>query len=257
MKIKKNGKESFRPFSNIWVRKGGLSKEQIENNEEIIFSSYSDILTVDTLYKYLEAQKAGVLEKLKRLILASGEDKASEENKLLKISTIQAVRKHMFDHGHLGWYPFSCPYVNKRNRVQENSKSNPRGIFNINDTILQNINIYMKKYIEAHPKFIIFGDNFPQGYEVNPSLRDVVDDIITKLFSYNISTPVLVCNPSDKKGYNGLIKIDVTYVGAQITGLTSGALIGLQTDNTPTNRVRIQVGVKNGRISISSIYPLD
>lgn len=206
-------------------------------------------LTVQDLLQYLKDQKDNVLKKLERLILTSG------KNDLLEVSTIQAVRKHMFDHGHLGWYPFSCPYVTKKARVQENPESKPRGIFNINDTILQDISLHMINYINTNKcKFILLGDEFPQGYKVNPSLGNVADKIITQLFSNNINNPVFVCEPNDSKNYNGLIKIDVTYAGEAIEGLNH--YIGLQTDSTPTNRVRIQVGVKNGRISISTIYPL-
>lgn len=250
MKIETNGQESFKCFSNIWVKKDSLKEQIKKGKKEVIFSSYSDILTVDTLHKYLEAQKAGVLEELKRLIfLASG------KGDLLNVSTIQAVREHMFDHGHMGWYPFSRPYINKGNRVHENPKLNPRGIFNINDTILQDISLHMINYINTNKcKFILLGDEFPQGYKVNPSLGNVADKIITQLFSNNINNPVFVCEPNDSKNYNGLIKIDVTYAGEAIEGLNH--YIGLQTDSTPTNRVRIQVGVKNGRISISTIYPL-
>lgn len=201
-------------------------------------------LTVQDLLQYLKDQKDNVLKKLERLILASG------KNDLLEVSTIQAVRKHMFDHGHLGWYPFSCPYVTKKARVQENPELKPRGIFNINNATLKNIVQF------NDPRWILLGvKGNVKGYESNPSLRDVANNIIKGIFLNEIKEPGFICEANDEKKYNGLIKIDVTYAGKAIDGLESGN-IGLQTNSTPTNRVRIQVGVKNGRISISTIYPL-
>lgn len=97
---------------------------------------------------------------------------------LTNTSTVRYTRQHMFNHGHMGYYPFCIPYYNDW-RADVLIRS-PRGVFNIDNVIPQRI-------INARLRSV--------GYNIDPanqlrgviSLLDTANNIIEKFFSENIT----------------------------------------------------------------------
>lgn len=213
------------------------------------------LLTADILSNYLWQQKNEILRELKRLLLAqdNGGIRANNDiNKFLSLPTVQNVKVHMFDHGHMGWYPFSSPYQqDSKTCVQKDPLSTPRGIFNISHSILADIRdhidpLWMRQSSVFH--------KFSEGYSISQELDKTANNIITSLFFKNI-TQTCVQNPDITESF--AIYVIYRKWGQYIPGL-QGEKIGLETFlNKTTDKACIVAEVIDGKINLVTIYPLD
>lgn len=239
--------------------------------------SYGKDLTAQVLKNYLQTTGSNCLKELTRLILAQDNPRHNNPyndnvnyinqqniNDLVNTNTIHDVRRHMFDHGHMGWYPFSWPYdPNDLDiHVHENPRLNPRGIFNIADNVLADVQN------NINPRWMRQGNiliRFPQGYNISPLLYNTADNIIKDLFSQNIRNIYQINQIQNLRQNNQIrnlrqnnrFEIDVIYSGPQIHGLTPLDPIGFKRNNQETDQVRIIVKVEDGLIILVSIFPLD
>lgn len=232
-----------------------------------------EVLNAVTLQAHLNNQRNNALKELARLILAQGDHNVNEntnptytqpnqrQDDFIQTDTVQHVREHMFDHGHMGWYPFCVPYNNSGACVQTDPKSSSRGIFNIDNVILRRI------VSNNCRSWILCGaaSNPPRlrGYNIDSdqtgkgSLFDTANNIIKALFFGNITVNKVEKIEVDEfeNPIDNSFAIDVTY-NDPIGGLNQP--IGIKKNGRDgTNDVRIVVGIRDGRISLVSIFPLD
>lgn len=228
----------------------------------------SENLSVDELIEYLSLiPKNNILKELARLILAqdmpkhnngtknNGPDyingsydieykqkgkkiKETINNKddFVATPTVSYVVNHMFDHGHMGWYPISCPSDPSAVDVQQDPLLKPRGIFNIDNKILNDVLKDMEEcFFKSVPEWIYLGNvsayndgfknDMPQGYSIDPkgNLLDTANNIIKELFSQEVEANISDIRYQNQKK-NGTFAINATYKGSKIKGLKTKSL---------------------------------
>lgn len=176
------------------------------------------------------------------------------------LNTLEMLKlvNRMFDHGHMGYYPFSNPYkVDRDTKVCFNPSSEIRGMFNIDRFILKRISQRISKLATGFPDSLLSGCCFFDGYEIDPAkddgritLREVACNIIKTLFSDTISDLTF----GIIRTLQNTFEIDFTYDRDNISGLES--FLGMNSYGKVTDRVRLVVGLSRGDIRLVTLYPI-
>lgn len=252
--LNNQGNNALKELARLILAQGGYQRRGNIQNNNIDYIIPPQL----QLQQLLEQrQQLQLLDLLQQLLLPQPQPQLPSldqvKTDLTNTLTVRYVRQHMFDHGHMGWYPFCMPYdsIDPNTCVQVDLIHSPRGLFNIDNAISQRITRGQRRF---------------RGYNIDPirrrdgSLFKTANNIIQNLFFENIT--FLGCGKI-RSVVDGTeqFAIDVVYNGPDIPGLEQNQSIGIDISNNGyqqqlTNNVRIIVGVKNGYISLVSIFPV-
>lgn len=190
------------------------------------------------------------------------------------------LKTHLLTHGHLGYFPIFS--VIEENPLVKANKLVPRGIFRVHPNILQRVMNTQQNTLH----WVTHGGNgweflnrlpnylrnlgfcidpiipFPAG--LAPNIANALNFIIprqpvpaiglnlenfTNRMINNLLTDNLIQNAVIRDVENNRFSIDITYNNL-------GNRIGINRNGNPTNTVKIVIQVKDGIISIVTMYPV-
>lgn len=195
-----------------------------------------------------------------------------------------ALKEHMLIHGHFGYFPM----FSHSDHLGVSNCIISKGLFNIDLTIMNRINKSQRQIYNDFVRFFI-GDtgsfsaypneNYPLNRAINdnylhlfpniirnvgfkvdpavsrnehPNLEDASNNLINQLLSTAHISNVVIGNVN-----NNRFTLDVTYsFPTHIPNTTQTNDIGYDLNGNTTNTVKIVIQVKDGIISIVTMYPV-